>query len=38
MGPVIASIHAKRDEYRERLEVEGGLDRKPQLRTGVAQG
>ncbi|MEE4537237.1 MAG: cation:proton antiporter, partial [Erythrobacter sp.] len=36
MGPVIASIHAKRDEYRERLEVEGGLDRKPQLRTGVA--
>ena len=36
MGPVIASIHAKRDEYRERLEVDGGLAKKPQLRTSVA--
>jgi CPA2 family monovalent cation:H+ antiporter-2 len=33
MGPVIASIHAKRDEYREQLEREGGLNEKPQLRT-----
>lgn len=33
MGPVIASIHAKRDEYREQLEREGGLSEKPQLRT-----
>lgn len=36
MGPVIASIHAKRDEYRERLEVEGGLNQKPKLRTSAA--
>ncbi|KPF64534.1 cation:proton antiporter [Porphyrobacter sp. AAP60] len=33
MGPVIASIHAKRDEYREQLEREGGLSEKPMLRT-----
>jgi CPA2 family monovalent cation:H+ antiporter-2 len=33
MGPVIASIHAKRDEFREQLEREGGLTEKPQLRT-----
>lgn len=33
MGPVIASIHAKRDEYREQLERDGGLSEKPQLRT-----
>ena len=33
MGPVIASIHAKRDEYREILEVEGGLSEKPRLRS-----
>ncbi len=33
MGPVIASIHAKRDEFREQLEREGGLNEKPQLRT-----
>lgn len=40
MGPVIASIHAKRDEYREQLEREGGLSEKPKLRTssGTAQG
>ena len=37
MGPVIASIHAKRDEYRERLEVEGGLNQKPKLRTSAAE-
>lgn len=34
MGPVIASIHEKRDEYRERLEVDGGLKERPKLRTG----
>lgn len=33
MGPVIASIHAKRDEYREQLERDGGLNEKPKLRT-----
>jgi len=33
MGPVIASIHEKRDEFRERIEREGGLSRKPALRT-----
>ncbi len=36
MGPVIASIHEKRDEYRERLEIEGGLKEKPKLRSSVA--
>lgn len=35
MGPVIASIHAKRDEYREQLEREGGLSEKPKLRTST---
>jgi monovalent cation:H+ antiporter-2, CPA2 family len=33
MGPVIASIHAKRDEFREQLERDGGLSEKPQLKT-----
>ncbi len=33
MGPVIASIHAKRDEFREQLERDGGLAEKPKLRT-----
>jgi CPA2 family monovalent cation:H+ antiporter-2 len=37
MGPVIASIHAKRDEYREQLEREGGLSEKPMLRTTSAE-
>ena len=37
MGPVIASIHEKRDEYRERLEIDGGLKEKPKLRTSTAQ-
>ncbi|MEM7666665.1 MAG: cation:proton antiporter [Pseudomonadota bacterium] len=35
MGPVIASIHEKRDEYRERLERDGGLTQKPKLRTST---
>ena len=33
MGPVIASIHAKRDEFREQLERDGGLSGKPKLRS-----
>jgi len=37
MGPVIASIHAKRDEYRELLERDGGLAGKPKLRTSSAE-
>ncbi len=37
MGPVIASIHEKRDEYRERLERDGGLAQKPKLRTSTAE-
>ena len=37
MGPVIASIHAKRDEFREQLEREGGLSEKPKLRTSSAE-
>lgn len=35
MGPVIASIHAKRDEYREQLERDGNLNEKPKLRTST---
>lgn len=33
MGPVIASIHEKRDEFRAQLERDGGLSEKPKLRT-----
>lgn len=33
MGPVIASIHAKRDEYRDQLERDGGLSEKPKLKS-----
>lgn len=33
MGPVIASIHEKRDEFRARIEQEGALDYRPKLRT-----
>ncbi|HWK41417.1 MAG TPA: cation:proton antiporter [Croceibacterium sp.] len=33
MGPVIASIHEKRDEFREQIMEEGALDHKPKLRT-----
>jgi CPA2 family monovalent cation:H+ antiporter-2 len=35
LGPVIASIHAKRDEFREQLERDGGLSEKPKLRTST---
>ncbi|MEO1730262.1 MAG: cation:proton antiporter [Pseudomonadota bacterium] len=31
MGPVIASIHEKRDEFRDKLVSEGGLTEKPKL-------
>ena len=36
MGPVIASIHEKRDEFRERIMEHGALDYKPKLRAGRA--
>lgn len=35
MGPVIASIHEKRDEFRERIMKDGHLDALPKLRTGT---
>ncbi|HVR91268.1 MAG TPA: cation:proton antiporter [Novosphingobium sp.] len=35
MGPVIASIHEKRDEFRAQIMEEGQLDEKPRLRTSV---
>ena len=34
MGPVIASIHEKRDELRQLIMDQGGLDEKPALRSG----
>ena len=34
-GPVIASIHEKRDEFRERIQREAELEHKPLLRTSV---
>ncbi|MGY6551683.1 MAG: cation:proton antiporter domain-containing protein [Erythrobacter sp.] len=37
MGPVIASIHEKRDEFRVQLERDGGLNEKPKLRTSTAE-
>ena len=37
MGPVIASIHEKRDEYRIRIQQEGALEHKPKLRTSRAE-
>ena len=38
MGPVIASIHEKRDEFRARIEEEGALAYKPKLRSGTIDG
>lgn len=38
MGPVIASIHEKRDEFRELIRQDAALDHKPQLRTSRPQG
>jgi len=37
MGPVIASIHEKRDEFRAQLERDGKLDHRPKLRTGTLE-
>ena len=36
MGPVIASIHDKRDSFRERIREEADLQYKPKLRTSIA--
>ena len=33
MGPVIASIHEKRDEFRQRIMEDGDLETKPVLRS-----
>lgn len=38
MGPVIASIHEKRDEFRAQLERDGALDYRPKLRTSALGG
>ncbi|WP_442864381.1 cation:proton antiporter domain-containing protein [Aurantiacibacter sp. MUD11] len=38
MGPVIASIHEKRDEFREHIREEGALEHKPKLRTSTVEG
>ncbi|RJY08862.1 cation:proton antiporter [Aurantiacibacter aquimixticola] len=37
MGPVIASIHEKRDEFRDQIREEGALEHKPKLRTSTAE-
>lgn len=37
MGPVIASIHEKRDEFRTEIEHAGALDYRPKLRTGTSE-
>ena len=36
MGPVIASIHERRDEFRDQIMREGELKRKPKLKTSLA--
>ncbi len=38
MGPVIASIHEKRDEFRDQIKEHGALEHKPKLRTSTAEG
>jgi CPA2 family monovalent cation:H+ antiporter-2 len=38
MGPVIASIHEKRDEFRDKIMEGGALERRPKLRTSTAEG
>ena len=35
MGFVIASIHEKRDEFRQKIMEEGELSEKPRLKTGA---
>lgn len=37
MGPVIASIHEKRDEFRNRIMESAALDHKPKLRTSASE-
>ncbi|GAA4040270.1 cation:proton antiporter domain-containing protein [Parerythrobacter jejuensis] len=37
MGPVIASIHEKRDEFRDLIQKDAGLEHKPKLRTSSLQ-
>lgn len=37
MGPVIASIHEKRDEFREQIQQEAELEDKPKLKTSTAE-
>ncbi len=37
MGPVIASIHEKRDEFREKIQQEAELEHKPKLKTSTAE-
>ena len=37
MGPVIASIHEKRDEFRDHIQHEGALENKPKLRTSTLE-
>lgn len=37
MGPVIASIHEKRDEFRAEIQEQGELSHKPKLRTSTAE-
>ncbi|OYW44429.1 MAG: sodium:proton exchanger [Sphingomonadales bacterium 32-68-7] len=37
VGPVIASIHEMRDEFREQIMENGALEHKPKLRTGTAE-
>ena len=37
MGPVIASIHQKRDEYRKEIQEKGELAHRPMLRTSTKQ-
>jgi len=36
VGPVIASIHEKRDEFRDQLMLEGELSKRPKLKTSPA--
>ncbi len=38
MGPVIASIHEKRDHFREQIQHDADLDEKPKLRTSSVEG
>jgi monovalent cation:H+ antiporter-2, CPA2 family len=38
MGPVIVSIHEKRDEFRESIMREGELEERPKLRTTTLEG